>query len=651
MTGSVGVTLTVRGCVFENNRITNVPPGSSRTGGGAVAVFDEVAITGNLDPNVTGYDPSTMGGWVLNGITTWATPPVHEPFVFENTQFLSNQNYMGGQGGALWIGLVFGQVIVRSCTFDSNSVRTNTIANTGRGGALFFGACMRLAAPCRGIPPLTHARARAGYPNLQTPALSANYGAPDSVNGPLNYSDHVHLILESCAFTNNFGVSAGQGPSAQGGALFIDHFSGRVDITDCSFESNTAFTGGAVYYDGSGALSYRQLLDLPLAALPDWAVAPAPSLIGPGGGSGHDYLDYNFYVAGYTEQRNFDYLSLEPFADVTGYALTIADSSFTQNSAEGGAAAQAGALYVSCGAVHLLRTTFEENSVPCGSLGSAVLAANGCPSPDTLSTRVTLAECTLANNAAGALAAVQADPVPGGVMVAVSGSTLSGNWDAACPAACGSAAYASGAAAWLFSSGSAYSNHSSAVNGSAVCLAGGAAGSFSADAFSSNAASAFGGALYIDADSSCAVAENTTFADNAATVGACAFFAADSADPPAVAVSPSAGNLATNYGSAAATAPAGFSISVGGVALSAAVNASYNVDVASGKALPLSVTLLDAYGTPLSYWQDFTADVACAGCPAGALGGATHAAYFSSAAVFPTLSRSPARPAPSSTSP
>ena len=504
----------------------------------------------------------------------------------------------------------------------------------------------------------------AGYINKQKFRLSANYPAatdsprPDydiSVTSGLNltYSDHAHLTLESCNFTNNAAISMGQrGPTSQGGAVFLDHFSGRVDITGCIFASNTAYTGGALYYDGSGAISYNQLLALPMA-LPGWATYPSnSSLAGPYSRDiltgDYDYWDYNFYVKPFTrtDSSSNDYISLEPFADVTGYALSITDSRFTNNVAQvdkqGGAGAEAGALYVACGAVNLLRTTFQGNSAPCGNVGSAVLAANGCPTPDLLSTRVSMTQCTLSGNSASALAALQAGPLPaaGGVLVEVSTSTLSGNWNASCPAACGSAAFLSGAAAFLVSSGSTYANHSSAVNGSAVCLAGGANGTFSADAFSSNAASSFGGALYVDAVSACSVAPSTTFSNNSATVGGCAFFAAASASQPALAVLPSAGNQAINYGSGAATPPASYRLSAGGVALSAAVNASYSVTVASGTPPLLAVTLLDAYGTALSFWQDFIADVICVGCPAGALGGATHAVYFSSAAAFPTLTLS-----------
>ena len=425
--------------------------------------------------------------------------------------------------------------------------------------------------------------------------------------------------------------------------MFLDHFSGRVDITNCNFDSNSAFTGGAVYYVGSTAMSYNQLAYVPFSTgLPAWATSDATLLIGTGHSArrASDYADYNFGIAGFLQ---YDYISLEPVADETGYALSIIGSSFTRNVAAGGATAQAGALYVACGAANLLSTSFQGNSAPCGNLGGAVLASNGCPSPDLLSTRVSLTQCTLSGNSAGALAAVQAGPMPGagGVLLAVSASTLTSNWNAACPAkACGSAVSLSGAAAFLASSGSTYANHSNAVNGSAVCLTGGAAGTSSADAFSSNAASSFGGAVYADADSTWDVAPNTTFSNNSATVGGCAFFGADSQNPPTFTVLPSAGNQATNYGSVAATAPASLRLSVSGVALSAAANASYSLAVASGKPPSLAVTLLDAYGMPVTYWQDFMADVICVGCPAGALGGATHAVYFSSAAAFPTLTLS-----------
>lgn len=127
---SVGVTLNVKGCVFLSNSIIALSPGSTRTGGGAVAVFDEATVAGSL--GVTSGAPSPAQN----------TPPVHDPFVFENTQFIGNYNTQGGQGGALWIGIAYGQVIVRSCTFVSNYVNSNSIVNTGRGGALFFGACM-----------------------------------------------------------------------------------------------------------------------------------------------------------------------------------------------------------------------------------------------------------------------------------------------------------------------------------------------------------------------------------------------------------------------------------------------------------------------------------------------------------------------------
>lgn len=93
-------------------------------------MFDQATIAGSLGVKQPAQNPA------LN------TPPVHDPFVFENTQFTGNYNTQGGQGGALWIGIAYGQVIVRSCTFVSNYVNSNSITNTGRGGALFFGACL-----------------------------------------------------------------------------------------------------------------------------------------------------------------------------------------------------------------------------------------------------------------------------------------------------------------------------------------------------------------------------------------------------------------------------------------------------------------------------------------------------------------------------
>jgi predicted outer membrane repeat protein len=220
------------------------------------------------------------------------------------------------------------------------------------------------------------------------------------------------------------------------------------------------------------------------------------------------------------------------------------------------------------------------------------------------------------------------------VAVVATNNVVTSNWAAACPAACGSAILASGVNTSLTSSGNAYSNHTG-VNGSAVCLSGGASGSVSGDTFTRNTATSFGGGIYADASSQLSVSANTSFAQNTAVVGACAFIASVAQSPPVV--SSASNNGASNYGSGGASPPAAFTLSLGGVALAAAPGGVYNLSSSSSTALGLSVALQDAYGSAVSFWQDFTADITCPGCPAGALLGATHSVYFSSASTFGSL--------------
>jgi hypothetical protein len=96
-------------------------------------------------------------------------------------------------------------------------------------------------------------------------------------------------------------------------------------------------------------------------------------------------------------------------------------------------------------------------------------------------------------------------------------------------------------------------------------------------------------------------------------------------------------NSASNYGAAVATLPSSFT-----------VTPALAFTARSGAPLNLTLALADALGQGVSFWQDLTVDVSCVqqqaspsalptACALAALGGSTHAAYFSYSASFPTL--------------
>jgi hypothetical protein len=586
--------LAVSGSAFLGNRATQLVVGSG---------FWSTALGG------------AVGLWE-NGLPGLVAPPQLAPYSFTNCTFSDNSVF--GNGGAIFSAMTHGWLLLDGCAFSRNSASVNT-QQSGRGGALY-----------------TAGSQFAGGFKL----------TPDFPT----FAAHTRITVRNCAFDSNAAPTPnafhnGLAPSGRGGTICFDSFPYAASIINSSFTGNTAYQGGAVYYHGTGSISHDQ-------------VAPL----------GFNDTDLIYFIPpGLSTDvvlvSSSDYVSLAPFAPVTGYALTISGSSFDGNVAASDsqfvAGMAGGALHVWCGEVDISDSSFTGNAVTdagaaCGGLGGAIsLKANECPVlGGGVSTRLNVTASLFEGNAAlrgAAIGALNFSAFAGETAITLRRANFSGNAppSGACAAQQGGALFLS-AKALLDSAGSTFANNR-AANGSAIYLAGDAALTSAADTYAANAAQ-FGAAVY--AGGASAALTGATFAANVAGVAAGVFLAAGTASAATPPGAPPATNVAQNYGPIIAAVPSAFLLSLSGAPYNA--SASAPLSARSGAPLELLLTLSDAFNQTVTFWQDFTLDVACVSmllataaaaaaaapvpCPAAALQGAQHAAYFSASAALPTLS-------------
>ena len=150
---------------------------------------------------INGYagSPSNIGGAILCRTGTRCT--------ISHCTFTENQ---GTNGGAIGLSEASGAVI-DSCTFTLNQVATD-------------GACI--------------------YASISSTLTIGNCTFNANTGGCIAYSEvsetSPHLIVTACTFTGNDAASG-----RRGGAIVCNQ--GRATISTCSFRSNHAYGGGAIY--------------------------------------------------------------------------------------------------------------------------------------------------------------------------------------------------------------------------------------------------------------------------------------------------------------------------------------------------------------------------------------------------------------------
>ena len=568
----------------------------------------------------SGYWSSAFGGavalWENGGdlpVRTKVAPAQLEPFRFTNVVFSSNEVY--GNGGAIFSVLTHAWLILDGCTFDANLAKVNT-GNSGRGGALYTAGTEFVA----------------GY--LLEPDFPT-------------FANHSHIFVQNCIFSKNGAPTPndfhnGLPPSGHGGAICFDSFPYSITVANTSFIGNTAYLGGAVYYHGVGSIGYEQLAD---AGFTDYSSTDAVFHVFPFDPISQTGPDIVLVSSS-------DYVSLAPFAAVTGYNLRITNSSFIDNIASSNSPVTAGmaggAMNVVCGEVLIDSSSFTTNSVldasgSCGGLGGAIsVQANACPVlGGVISSRVNATNTLFDGNTAlqgSSIAVLNVSGFAGSSFIGLHGSQFS-NAAASCATQRGGGLYVNSRTT-VDSAGTTYAGLQ-ATNGSAIYLMGDADLISTGDVFSENQA-LFGAAVYAAGLSVSITTPLLT--DNTAAVAAGVFLAAGTATPGLAALPTT--NTALNYGPSVASLPKSYSLALGSNSLSA--SSVWSTEVRSGSPLQLSLVMADVFNQAVTYWQDFTLDVTCASmtafgtataaaCPSGALLGSTHAAYFSGSASLPTL--------------
>ena len=601
-------------------------------------------------------------------------PHIVELMQILNCTFMQNQ---AARGGALFLALNAGTVIVTGSTFERNVALGTRNWLSALGGAIYVHE----------------------YSNSRPfKALIGDYDyslAPEENFPNTRFPLHPHYMFTDCHFLNNaarpkslFLDKAIESVAAKGGAVAAQAGGYGISFDHCTFVGNSATNGGAMFYSGNSVTNDMFLFNQGIFNKSQVkAYNPAK-----------DAFDYGLLDYAQLGDSSFaeDYLSLAPYAEETTYLLRIDSCAFSNNSATSGtAAATGGALQVDCGTAVISGSLFSANSIASTGTsydalnsGGAVFATNDCLTADAanlLTTNVTVLNSTFVlNHASASGAAVSAmnhvypgsglqagtielvfvdssfdtnvgtqlggalyldvtshatllrcnltanGAVQGGAVYALGGAaqhTFSNSTFTSNVASMGGAVAAAGTAV-LATNGCAYVANE-AVNGSGVTVLTGAALYSNGDVYSRNAASLYGGAVFSTGN---ATLSGPTLSNNTAAVGAALFSAA------AVQLLPSAvalGNGARNYGPVRATLPASYALfHSAGVALPL-VGAVLSFQ--SGAALNFSLQMFDSYAQSVFFWPDLAVDVSCLSCELSSVIGTTNAAYFSRSAAFSSL--------------
>ena len=639
--------LQVSGCLFANN--TGETQGLYEARGGAISILASstggfsvanTMFSGNKVKRIAGYN--TAGGGAISVDQPWlmVNLPVG-PMNITNCTFVGNQAHVGG---ALDGTLSFGLLTVRQSRFTQNVANAIPFQNTGYGGAVKLGSHF-------GDRPF--------------------HGGPTDHGTVVMSEKHAHYVFDTCSFTGNQAVVQTRGLGVlvpKGGAIAVLQGGHGVTFTNSVFTNNSAGQGGAVYQLGDSIMNVHYLNTIN----PSEAAAAAAVNVD---STSTDYFAYS---------PGQDYYSLAPVGWASTYMITLTGCNFTGNTAvtclDAATGGRGGALFMSCGLTYAVNSNFIGNAATetpgYTSYGGAVAVTDGCQSIDFitfLDSNFTCSNCLFDSNTAvsggGAVATLSAVGAQTRAMVlSFQGGTMRNQASAQ-----GGAVYLSGADANASITGVTLIGNSASVSGGAVytaghvtisncMLTGNTAGNGSAVAVASGGSLAFGtstavsgnaavqyGTTFVAAQSGAvSFAASASFSANTAQAGGIVFYDTTSSSSLAVPTGGSA-QATRNYGPVSASVPSAAVLFVNGVAVSSSLGSTpVYVATQSNTAVNMTFTLTDAFGQAVVYWADAIFDVACSSfrgataasavaCPAGTVGGATHATYFSSTASLQPL--------------
>lgn len=572
-----GASFTAVDCAWRDN--TAGGAGSLDLYGAALSIrvnaVTRLALTRCVfENNVLNTPSATYGGAVsigqpygLGNSSAWPDMTPAMTVTFNNCTFQSNA---ASVGGAVYIQAGFGVFQFLGCSFLQNSATTQGLPLS--------------AVPLGGIPPslggaLTINSLDESY------LLNARYPA---------YTDHVQHHIVGCTFEDN-SATAFTYSASRGGAIFSFPGALPIRIERSVFARNTASQGGAIFYTGMGRLKPRFV---PNGFEPIGSLAALTS-------------SSDYYSNGVS-----DYFSNAAYADVTGYALSVSASAFTNNSAGTQAVSTGGALFVQCGTVEVAGSAFTGNTAPAD--GGAAYITNACPTlyDDGAATSLVLTNAVFGSNSAGgaggAVAVADAGAFGDGIVVTAAGVSFSGN------------AAAAGAALHIACARASVALQNVSVDGNQASEAPGAMYIAEAAAFTVAGGMFSGTQVGVSVANASAVA-TLTFSGIAVASGGL-FFGATAALADCSGVAWASAAAANGTAFLCATAPVRFALSAPPA-------------VRSGAPFTLQVAVLDAYGQVAAAvpGAGLTAAVSCPAAPR-ALAGRTAAAYLAGAAVFEPLS-------------
>ena len=261
-TGDISIT----NCTFQNNSATN--GGGGYVGGGGVTFYiptGDVSITNCTFQN----NSATIGGdgQVGGGGVTFFTPT--GDISITNCTFQNNTATAGGNGfcGGGGVALAFGSprnVSISNCTFQNNSVTGNKFGGGG-GVELAFASPLNVVSISNCTFQNNSAASGVGsgggvsFYELASDISITKCTFQNNIATNLKvYQDQIggggavasfnstgNVSITNCAFHNNSAIHEDVGNSC-GGAVMLYGITGS--ITNCTFEDNYAFYGGAVFW-------------------------------------------------------------------------------------------------------------------------------------------------------------------------------------------------------------------------------------------------------------------------------------------------------------------------------------------------------------------------------------------------------------------
>ena len=520
-----GASMMLAGCTFSNNQALGGAGGEGTATAGALSSFEAILLTISgctftANEAIGGDGPSQPGALVTEGasatggaIESFQDPLIIRASVFKNNEAIGGNALPGGifnlgglaGGGAL--GYNTGSSSVTASVSGSSFTGNQAIAGVGIGGGQVTGegGALDLGGPLVGPSTflisqtsITNNFARGGADATATSSASSGEGGGVFSSSSITISGSTITGNQALGGTSSSSVAGGSG---EGGGLY--NYLGTMTISNTLIASNRAVggagiaaiagagedggigQGGGVFtLDGSLAINHSQLTS-------NSATGGVGGLGGAGGsGEGGGLFASNIV--------NFTFPNGQTTVIGVGATVTVTESSFTANVAQGGAGGtggngQGGGIGSLASAVDLNNTQLVGNTAAGGSGGNGVAGGAGGAGGSALGGG-------LYSSGSSSLSFVDGEvvvtPVP--AAATVTNSSVIGN---VAQGGDGGAGAGAGGAGGLGAGGGAYNDNASSLSISGSLLsfneaAGGRGGAGGSTGTGGSGGNGFGGAIF-----------------------------------------------------------------------------------------------------------------------------------------------------------